>query len=95
MLCGILADAVAAGCLDNSLVGEGSAAVGRAMEPIRAVVPRDRVPDPVLAGGLTAWAGLISAVSFELFGHRHKVIDDHETFFVDELRRLITLIGLR
>ncbi|MGA9690033.1 MAG: WHG domain-containing protein, partial [Pseudonocardiaceae bacterium] len=95
VLCGILADAVAAGCLDNSLVGEVSAAVGCAMAPVRAVVPRDRVPDPVLAGGLTAWAGLIGAVSFELFGHRHNVIDDHETFFVDELRRLITLIGLR
>jgi AcrR family transcriptional regulator len=95
VLCGILADAVAAGCLDNPLVGEVSAAVGRAMAPVRAVVPSDRVPDPVLAGGLTAWAGLIGAVSFELFGHRHNVIDDHETFFVDELRRLITLIGLR
>lgn len=65
------------------------------MESVRTTVPRDRVPDPVLAGGLTAWAGLVGSVSFELFGHRHNVIDDHETFFVDELHRLIRLVGLR
>ncbi|MGH3546783.1 MAG: TetR/AcrR family transcriptional regulator [Pseudonocardiaceae bacterium] len=95
VLCGILADAVSGGRLDKSQVGEVSAAVGRAMAPVRTVIPRDRVPDPVMAGGLTAWAGLIGAVSFELFGHHHNVIDDHETFFGEELRRLITLIGLR
>jgi hypothetical protein len=86
---------VTSGRLDTALVGDVSAAVGRAMEPVRTVVPRDRVPDPVMAGGLTAWAGLVGAVSFELFGHLHNVIDDHETFFAEELRRLITLIGLR
>jgi AcrR family transcriptional regulator len=95
VLCGIFADAVTSGRLDTALVGDVSAAVGRAMEPVRTVVPRDRVPDPVMAGGLTAWAGLVGAVSFELFGHLHNVIDDHETFFAEELRRLITLIGLR
>jgi hypothetical protein len=31
--------------------------------------------------GLMAWTYLFGAVSFEVFGHRHNVIADHEVFF--------------
>ncbi len=95
LLIAILVDAVAGGRVDADAVGEVPGTVARAMQPVRTMVAREVVPDAVLAGGLIAWTGLIGAVSFELFGHRHNVIDNHAAFFAEELRRLSTLMGLR
>ena len=56
------------------------------------------LPDELLARGLLAWTLLVGAVSFELFGHTHNVVDDdpalREAFFTDQMRRAGELVGL-
>ena len=47
-----------------------------------------RVADPTLFLGFHAWTSLIGTISIILFGHLHKVLDDHEAFFADVVRRL-------
>lgn len=37
--------------------------------------------DRALARGIAAWTSLVGTISFELFGHLHNVIADHEAFF--------------
>ena len=72
---------------------EPSLAVRRAIEPVRAMMPKG-VPSDLMVRGLMAWTYLFGAVSFEVFGHRHNVIADPEAFFDYEVRRLATMIGL-
>ena len=45
------------------------------------------VPDEVLARALLVWTGLFGAISYELFGHFHRVIDDYDAFFDHQMRR--------
>jgi hypothetical protein len=52
------------------------------------------VPSDLVVRGLMAWTYLFGAVSFEVFGHRHNVVMDHEAFFDHEIRRLATMVGL-
>jgi AcrR family transcriptional regulator len=72
---------------------EPSLAVRRAIEPVRAMMPKG-VPSDLMVRGLMAWTYLFGAVSFEVFGHRHNVIADPEAFFDYEVRRLATMVGL-
>jgi AcrR family transcriptional regulator len=53
-----------------------------------------RLPAPVLAEAVAAWAQIFGLVSFELFGHTHNVVDRHEEFFTDAVNRLGDLLGL-
>jgi AcrR family transcriptional regulator len=69
------------------------AAVRRAIEPVRSVIPKG-IPDDLLVRGLMAWTYLFGAVSFEIFGHRHNVIADNEVFFDHEVRRMAVMVGL-
>jgi hypothetical protein len=57
---------------------------------LRALGPQinGRVAGPMLFVGFHAWTSLIGTISFILFGHLHKVLDDHEAFFADVVRRL-------
>jgi hypothetical protein len=45
-----------------------------------------------------AWTLLVGAVSFELFGHTHNVVDDdprlREVFFLDQMGRAADLVGI-
>jgi AcrR family transcriptional regulator len=66
--------------------------VRRSLRPVLATMPPG-VPDDLMIRGLMAWTYLFGAVSLEVFGHRHKVIDDHDAFFDHEIRRLGTLLG--
>ncbi|MGL5852766.1 MAG: TetR/AcrR family transcriptional regulator [Phycicoccus sp.] len=50
------------------------------------------LPVEAMAAGITGWTHLFGAISFELFGHRHSVVADHEAFFDHEMRRVATLI---
>ncbi len=52
-------------------------------------------PDDLVVRGLMAWTYLFGAISFELFGHRHNVIADNDTFFADEIDRIGELVGVR
>jgi AcrR family transcriptional regulator len=72
---------------------EPSVAVQRAIDPVRPMMPED-VPSDLMVRGLMAWTYLFGAVSFEVFGHRHNVIADHEVFFDHEVRRLAQMVGL-
>jgi len=53
------------------------------------------VPPPLLARGLTVWMGMFGAVSFELFGQLHNVVDERDALFEFELDRWIGLLELR
>ncbi|MEJ3657154.1 TetR/AcrR family transcriptional regulator [Actinomycetes bacterium KLBMP 9759] len=46
------------------------------------------------ARAVTAWISLFGLISFELFGHTHNVVEDHERFFTDATDRLADLVGL-
>ena len=43
---------------------------------------------------LGAWTQLFGLVSFELFGHTHNVIEDHDAFFEDRVGALADDLGL-
>ena len=52
------------------------------------------LPDSDLAHGIAAWAALVGAISFELFGHLHNVIHDFEAFFTHQMRGVGIDLGL-
>jgi AcrR family transcriptional regulator len=52
------------------------------------------LPERVLERSLMAWTLLFGAVSFELFGHLHDVIEDYEAFFDHEMASTPKLLGL-
>jgi AcrR family transcriptional regulator len=89
----LLVDLMSEGAYDAGAYPEPSAAVQHALDPVRAVMPAG-VPSDLLVRGLMAWTYLFGALSFEVFGHRHNVIADHEAFFDHEVRRLASMLGL-
>src|SRR5664279_166705 len=52
------------------------------------------VPPTVLARGMTAWAQLFGALSFELFGRLTNAITDYDLFFDHQLRAMSNYLGL-
>lgn len=72
---------------------EPPAAVQRAIDPVRPMMP-EGVPTDLIVRGLMAWTYLFGAVSFEVFGHRHNVIADPDAFFDHEVRQLAVMLGL-
>ena len=68
--------------------------VEAALAPLYGTVVPAGVPADLLVRGLMAWTYLFGALSFEVFGHRHNVVVDHETFFEHEMRRIAVLLGL-
>jgi AcrR family transcriptional regulator len=59
----------------------------RTLASFRQAVGED-LPDDLALRGLTAWGGLIGALTLELFGHLQNVITDHDTYFDLVARRL-------
>ncbi|MEZ5145268.1 MAG: TetR/AcrR family transcriptional regulator [Acidimicrobiales bacterium] len=51
------------------------------------------IPARLLARGMLAWSSLFGAVGFELFGHLHNVVDDHEAYFDHQMAALGRYIG--
>jgi AcrR family transcriptional regulator len=82
----VVADGVASGQIDTA----PTASVPR---PVHADLARLRnlaapgVPDEVLGRALLVWTGLFGAISYELFGHLHRVIEDYDAFFDHQVRR--------
>jgi AcrR family transcriptional regulator len=63
-----------------------------AVEPVVSTFPGSPT---AIANGVVAWSALFGAVSFEIFGHLHNVIADHDAFFEFEMDRLARdVIGL-
>lgn len=46
------------------------------------------LPDEVILQAITAWGGLLGAISLELFGHLHRAITDYDAHFALVLDRL-------
>lgn len=69
--------------------------VDEAVAPITAYTGA-RVPTDLLVRGVMAWTYLFGAISFELFGQRHNVIEEERAndFFEEEVHRLAVLLGL-
>lgn len=55
------------------------------------------VPDSVLSRALLVWTQLFGAISYELFGHLHRVITDHDALFELQAARAgdLLIAGLR
>ncbi|MCU1366928.1 MAG: TetR/AcrR family transcriptional regulator [Ilumatobacteraceae bacterium] len=50
--------------------------------------------DGALSQGLMAWTQLIGMISFELFGHLHNVIADHDVYFTHQIGNIAIDLGL-
>lgn len=46
------------------------------------------LPDETVVASVTAWGGLLGAISLELFGHLHRAVTDYDAHFVRVLERL-------
>jgi AcrR family transcriptional regulator len=64
------------------------------LDGIRDSLGYPSVPAPVLARGMTAWAQVFGALSFELFGRLQNVIDDYDAWFDHQLRAMAAYMGL-
>jgi hypothetical protein len=89
----LLGDLMSGDSYDAGAQPQLSIAVQRAIDPVRAMMPRG-VPSDLMARGIMAWTYLFGAVSLEVFGHHHNVIADPEAFFAHEVRQLATMVGL-
>jgi AcrR family transcriptional regulator len=88
----VVADGVASGEIDTSPTGSIPRSVRSDFARIRGAVAPG-VPDEVLARVLLAWPAIFGTISFELFGHLHRVVDDYDTFFEHQSRRAANLIA--
>ena len=89
----LLGDLMSGSSYDAAAHNQASIAVQRAMDPVRAMMPRG-VPSDLMARGVMAWTCVFSVVSFEVFGRYHNVLADSEAFFVHEIRQLAAMVGL-
>ena len=89
LLCRAVADGVAAGAIAPE--PDGSAA-GDALTP--GVAERLGLPPALAPRVVTAWSSLYGAISFELFGQTHNVVDDNAAYFDAAVERLAELVLL-
>jgi AcrR family transcriptional regulator len=82
---GILSHGVAIGAIDVEDRIETTRTLRQDLARLREAAPG--VPDGVLARGLLVWTQLFGAISFELFGHLHGVIEDDGALFARQVRR--------
>lgn len=93
LLGGLFADSAAAGEHQPDDHPAVPRRVHRAMQPLLETLPPG-LPDGLVFDGLMAWTYLFGAVSFDVFGHRNDIVNDHRSFFDHEIRRLGTRLGL-
>jgi AcrR family transcriptional regulator len=93
VLCAILADGIRSGALDATPDGSGADAtltpglatmIGLPDEPTGSIAVR----------AIHAWSSVLGLLTFELFGHAHNVVADHEAFYADAVQRIGTQAGL-
>lgn len=87
----IVADGLASGVVEGQPDGAHGVMYPGLAEPMG--LPVD-AGEPLLARCIQVWTALFGLVSFELFGHTHKVVARHEEFFDDAVERLGDLVGL-
>ena len=89
----ILRDGVASGGLVVTPNEPVSAPLRRDFTQLLIDIDRTEIPPAILARGLTAWAGLFGAVSFELFGHSVGITSDYDALFDSQVTLLNRLVG--
>lgn len=82
----LVADGLASGEIDATATAPVPRPVHRDFEHLRDVAELS-IPDEVLARALLVWTGLFGAISYERFGHLHRVIEDPEALFEHQVRR--------
>jgi AcrR family transcriptional regulator len=86
VMLGIVADGVISGQIDVTPTAAVPRAVHADFARLRKLAAPG-VPDELLARALLVWTGLFGTISYELFGHLHRVIDDYDAFFDHQVRR--------
>jgi AcrR family transcriptional regulator len=81
----LVAEGVKAGAIETDDSFETTRQLRQDFARLRHTVPG--VPDGVIARGLLVWTQLFGHVSYELFGHLHRVIEDYDALFELEMRR--------
>lgn len=84
----LLVDIEAAG---HHVDGEVSDALNHDFAHLRASLPAP-ANDALLMHGMSAWAGLMGAVSLEMFGHLHNVVDTPGALFEAVVEHYATLL---
>jgi hypothetical protein len=82
----IVADGVASGQIDITPTASVPRAVHADLARLRSLAAPG-VPDEILGRALLVWTGLFGTISYELFGHLHRVIDNYDAFFDHQIRR--------
>jgi AcrR family transcriptional regulator len=88
----LVADGLARGEIDPTPALEVPAAVAEDLARLRDQVAPD-VPDEVLSRMLLAWTAMYGAISYELFGHLHTVVEAYDAFFELQMRRLAAMLA--
>ncbi|GAA2555434.1 TetR/AcrR family transcriptional regulator [Pseudonocardia hydrocarbonoxydans] len=89
VLCAIVARGVATGAVDPALA-EDTAVLHPGIAERMGLPPGSALA----ARAIFAWTALFGMLGFELFGHTHNVVDDHERFFTTAVDRLADQLGL-
>jgi AcrR family transcriptional regulator len=82
----IVADGVASGAIATDDSIETTRVLRQDLARLRTLAAPG-VPDSVLSRGLLVWTQLFGAISYELFGHLHRVITDYDALFELQARR--------
>ncbi len=82
----LLADGAASGAISTDDRIETARSVRTDLARLRDLAARG-VPDAVLSRGLLVWTQLFGGISYELFGHLHRVIEDYDALFALQTRR--------
>ena len=86
VMLGIVADGVVAGQISTAPTTPVPRAVQADLANLR-IISGIHIPDEVLGRAMLAWVSLFGAISYELFGHLHRVIEDYDAFFLHEMGR--------
>jgi len=83
----VFTDRASAGEVRTTRTDRVPGSVEDAFDRLRAEVG-DSLTDDVLTRILLAWTALFGTISFELFGHLHGMVEDYDTFFEHQMRRV-------
>jgi AcrR family transcriptional regulator len=83
----IFTDGVADGEVATTASGPVPRSVKGAFGRLRAEAG-DALSDELLTRVLLAWTAMFGTISFELFGHLHGIVEDYDTFFEHQMRRV-------
>jgi AcrR family transcriptional regulator len=93
VLCRIVADGIASGVIDDTSDGSGLDTTIQRGLAAELGLPADPTGS-VAARAVHAWTSLFGLINFELFGHTHNVVVNHEAFFTSSTERLAVELGV-